>query len=64
VLAEMAQAALCSLNRLPDEEREVLVGTLRAWVACGGSAEATAKALLCHPDTVRYRLNRALQGIL
>jgi DNA-binding PucR family transcriptional regulator len=64
VLAEVAQAVLGSLNRLPEEEREVLVGTLRTWLACGGSTEATAKALFCHPNTVRYRLNRALQGIL
>lgn len=64
VLAEMAQAALVSLNRLPDEERQVLAGTLRAWVACDGSTEATAKALCCHPATVRYRLNQALQRIL
>jgi hypothetical protein len=61
VLAEVAQAVLGSLNRLPDEEREVLVGTLRTWLACGGSTEATAKALFCHPNTVRYRLNRVTE---
>jgi hypothetical protein len=61
VLAEVAQAVLGSLNRLPDDEREVLVGTLRTWLACGGSTEATAKALFCHPNTVRYRLNRVTE---
>jgi hypothetical protein len=61
VLAEVAQAVLGSLNRLPDDEREVLVGTLRAWLACGGSTESTAKALFCHPNTVRYRLNRVTE---
>jgi hypothetical protein len=61
VLAEVAQFILGSLNRLPDEEREVLVGTLRTWLACGGSTEATAKALFCHPNTVRYRLNRVTE---
>jgi DNA-directed RNA polymerase specialized sigma24 family protein len=64
VLAEMAQVVLGSLNRLPDQERQVLVGTLRTWLACGGSAEDTAKALSCHPSTVRYRLNLALQPLL
>jgi DNA-directed RNA polymerase specialized sigma24 family protein len=64
VLAEIAAAVLPSLNRLPAEERQVLVGTLRTWLACGGSTEAAAKALSCHPSTVRYRLNRALQGLL
>jgi DNA-directed RNA polymerase specialized sigma24 family protein len=63
VLAELARAALGTLDQLPDDERQALVTTLRAWVACGGSAEATARALGCHPRTVRYRLNRALQGI-
>jgi len=63
VLDELAQAVLGPLNRLPDDERQVLVTTLRAWVACGGSAEATAHVLGCHPSAVRYRINRALQGI-
>jgi hypothetical protein len=58
VMAQVAEAVLGSLNRLPDDERAVLVGTLRTWLACGGSAEAAAKALYCHPNTVRYRLNR------
>jgi hypothetical protein len=61
VLAEVAQSILGSLNRLPDEEREVLVGTLRNWLACGGSTDATAKSLFCHPNTVRYRLNRVTE---
>ena len=61
VLAEVAQSVLGSLNRLPHEEREVLVGTLRTWLDCGGSTEATAKALFCHPNTVRYRLNRVTE---
>jgi DNA-binding PucR family transcriptional regulator len=61
VLAEVAQTVLGSLNRLPDEERRVLVDTLRAWLGCGGSTEATAKVLFCHPNTVRYRLNRVTE---
>jgi DNA-directed RNA polymerase specialized sigma24 family protein len=61
VLAEVAQAVLGSLNRLPDEERQVLVGTLHTWLACGGSTEATARVLYCHPNTVRYRLNRVTE---
>jgi DNA-binding PucR family transcriptional regulator len=64
VLAELAQAVLGSLNQLPDDERQLLIGTLRTWLACGGSTDATAKVLHCHPSTVRYRLNQALQPIL
>jgi hypothetical protein len=61
VMAQIAEDVLGSLNHLPDEERAVLVGTLRAWLACGGSADATARALNCHPNTVRYRLNRVTE---
>jgi len=61
VLAEVSRTVLGSLNQLPDDDREVLVGTLRTWLAHGGSTEATAKALFCHPNTVRYRLNRVTE---
>ena len=61
VLAELAQAVLGSLNQLPDDERQLLIGTLRTWLACGGSTDATAKTLHCHPNTVRYRLNRVTE---
>jgi sugar diacid utilization regulator len=61
VMVEVAQVVLGALNRLPDEERKVLVGTLRTWLACGGSVDTAAKALFCHPNTVRYRLNRVTE---
>jgi hypothetical protein len=61
VMGYIAETVLGSLNHLPDDEREVLVGTLRTWLACGGSADAAAKALNCHPNTVRYRLNRVTE---
>ena len=61
VIAELSGAVLGSLNRLPDEERTMLVGTLRTWLACGGSFDTAAKTLFCHPNTVRYRLNRVAE---
>ena len=61
VMAEVAEVVLGSLNRLPDEDRAVLVGTLRTWLTCGGSVDAAAKTLFCHPNTVRYRLNRVTE---
>lgn len=61
VMAEVAEAVLGSLNRLPDEERTVLVGTLRTWLACAGSVDTAAKTLFCHPNTVRHRLNRVAE---
>jgi hypothetical protein len=35
-----------------------LPGTLAAYFEVGGSIEATARRLYCHPNTVRYRLRR------
>jgi PucR C-terminal helix-turn-helix domain len=61
VMLEVSGVVLGSLNRLPDEERAVLVGTLRTWLASGGSVDTAAKNLFCHPNTVRYRLNRVAE---
>jgi DNA-binding PucR family transcriptional regulator len=36
----------------------VLVETLTTWFDCARSAERAAEALVCHPNTVRYRLRR------
>ena len=38
--------------------RETLVETLAAYFAHGRSLEASARALFCHPNTVRYRLRQ------
>lgn len=35
--------------------------TVSAFLACGASIEATARALYVHPNTVRYRLGRAAE---
>ena len=37
---------------------DTLVETLAAYIASGRSLEATARALFCHPNTVRYRLRQ------
>jgi hypothetical protein len=58
VLAEVARIVLGSLNQLPADDRQVLLNTLHTWLTCGGSTDATAKAMFCHPNTVRYRLNK------
>lgn len=42
-------------------DRELLVSTFQQWVLCDGSIPATARALFCHPNTVRYRLRRLKQ---
>jgi len=43
---------------LGDEERELLFETFRVWQASDASLSVTAEALVCHPNTVRYRLQR------
>jgi DNA-binding PucR family transcriptional regulator len=40
---------------------EVLLETLTAFFASGGSLEATARELFVHANTVRYRLRRVAE---
>ncbi|MCW2649303.1 MAG: PucR family transcriptional regulator [Mycobacterium sp.] len=58
VTRKLASNVLCSLERLPDDDREVLYRTFRSWVTHKGSLADTAAALFCHPNTVRHRLRR------
>ena len=53
-----AREALVNLYRAIDATDSTLTQTLAAFVECGGSLEATARALFVHPNTVRYRLRR------
>jgi hypothetical protein len=53
-----AQSVLGPVLAQPSVDREVLVGTLRAWFARSGSASAAAAQLFVHRNTVRYRLRR------
>ena len=43
---------------LPAAEQELLLGTLRTWMDCGGNTSAAARELYCHRNTVRNRLQR------
>ena len=43
---------------LAAEERDVLLETLDAYFAHGGSSDRAGQALHCHANTVRYRLRR------
>lgn len=58
-LAErMAQAVLGPVLELAADERSLLLETLEAWVAAGGSASEAGQRLYCHRNTVRNRLHR------
>ncbi|MFC5061518.1 PucR family transcriptional regulator [Actinomycetospora atypica] len=56
VAARLRQAALGGLLDLPTAERQVLLATLEAVLAVGGSPSHAAQALYCHRNTVMYRL--------
>jgi DNA-binding PucR family transcriptional regulator len=49
---------LNGLANLPNDEREMLFATFRAWQDNDASMSNAAQALICHPNTVRHRLRR------
>jgi PucR C-terminal helix-turn-helix domain/GGDEF-like domain len=58
VMVKSARAVLDGLADLPDEDRDILFETFRAWQDNEASADNAAKVLFCHPNTVRQRLRR------
>lgn len=54
----LAKEVLGPILALPAEDRVALLQTLQAYVDHAGSAESAGRALHCHPNTIRYRLNR------
>jgi PucR-like helix-turn-helix protein/diguanylate cyclase with GGDEF domain len=54
----LAVTVLGALMDLPAEERTALHRTFTTWTTTRGSIPETAEALFCHPNTVRYRLQR------
>ncbi|CAN5348263.1 helix-turn-helix domain-containing protein [soil metagenome] len=43
---------------LAQDERSLLLSTLAAWRDNGGSTDAIARQMFCHPNTVRLRMRR------
>lgn len=58
VMRHIRQSVLGGLDSLPEDDRAVLLETLETWLDAGGSTEAAATTLFCHPNTVRHRLRR------
>lgn len=56
--ARLVQRALGGVLQLEADERDLLLDTLRTWLATGGSAGQTAARLYCHRNTVLNRLRR------
>ncbi len=57
----LAANVLGALADLPADERDALHRTFTTWTTHRGSIPETAEALFCHPNTVRYRLQRIEQ---
>jgi DNA-binding PucR family transcriptional regulator len=58
VMLKAVRNVLEHFDDLGDEERELLFETFGVWQANDASIAATAETLVCHPNTVRYRLRR------
>lgn len=58
VMKRISSTVFAGFADLDVHEKDTLFSTFRAWMACGGSINATAEKLFCHPNTVRYRLKR------
>lgn len=59
--AALAERVLGPLLRLDLSDRDIMLDTLTAWLACDGSAQRAAGRLYCHRNTVLNRLRRCEQ---
>ena len=58
VMRQIRHTVLRGLDSMPEDDRAVLLDTLETWLDMGGSSDAAAAALFCHPNTIRHRLRR------
>ena len=58
VMRHIRHSVLGGLDSMLEDERAVLLDTLETWLDTGGSSDAAAAALFCHPNTIRHRLRR------
>lgn len=56
--AQLGSSLLAPLTREDVERGNDLIGTLRAYYACGARVDKTADQLFLHRNSVRYRLDR------
>jgi DNA-binding PucR family transcriptional regulator len=57
------RALVDRIHRPLEEARGGLLDTVSTYLETGGSLEASARLLFVHPNTVRYRLRRAIDAI-
>ncbi|HEX4403008.1 MAG TPA: helix-turn-helix domain-containing protein [Galbitalea sp.] len=58
VMEQVTEPILVGLAAMTARDKELLLKTFGAWRDNGGSADAAAAVLFCHPNTVRHRLRR------
>ena len=58
LIHQLGSRVLAPLRRLRPDQRERLEETLLAWLESADNAEAAARRLHVHPQTVRYRLRQ------
>ena len=56
--AALSREALAPLRQLRPEQADRLAQTLLAWLECADDANAAARRLHVHPQTIRYRLRQ------
>jgi hypothetical protein len=61
VMVKLAMPVIECFAELTADERDVLFETFRVWLENDGSLRTVGELLFCHPNTVRYRLNRIEQ---
>ncbi|MPZ66356.1 MAG: PucR family transcriptional regulator [Pseudonocardiaceae bacterium] len=54
----LVRVVLGDVLALPDIDRDLMLETIRAWLAADGSPSTTASTLYCHRNTVLNRLRR------
>ncbi|CAL9630855.1 PucR family transcriptional regulator [Streptomyces sp. enrichment culture] len=54
----LAEQVLGALSAIDPADREVLLDTVAAWLACDGSAQRAGERLYCHRNTVLNRMRR------
>jgi hypothetical protein len=57
--ATLSRETLAPLQRLRPDQADRLARTLLAWLDCADDANAAARRLHVHPQTIRYRLRQA-----
>ncbi|MGI5135341.1 MULTISPECIES: PucR family transcriptional regulator [unclassified Streptomyces] len=56
--ADIARRVMGPVLDLDSDARALLLDTFQCWIDAAGNATATAQALHCHSNTVRYRLRK------